>query len=122
MITTTIQVHASPLLVVEGLTRIHRKGNREVTALRDAYLEIREGEFVAITGPSGSGKSTLLSLLGLLDTPTSGEYQLLGKDVTTLKDQGVQQVADGCYQRQYNNPGGATLQFISYPVPENHLA
>ena len=87
MITTTIQVHASPLLVVEGLTRIHRKGNREVTALRDAYLEIREGEFVAITGPSGSGKSTLLSLLGLLDTPTSGEYQLLGKDVTTLKEQ-----------------------------------
>lgn len=82
-------VHSSAgasLLQAEALSRVHRKGAREVRALLDADIEIREGEYVAITGPSGSGKSTLLSLLGMLDRPTSGVYRLAGRDVAALSD------------------------------------
>lgn len=76
----------APLLVTTALSRTHRKGAREVRALLDADIVIREGEYVAITGPSGSGKSTLLSLLGLLDQPTAGNYRLSGRDVASLGD------------------------------------
>jgi len=74
------------LLSARGLTRVHKKGAREITALRDANLTITQGEYVAITGPSGSGKSTLLSLLGLLDRSTSGVYRIGGRDASGLGD------------------------------------
>ncbi len=74
------------LIRTTGLSRVHRKGNREVRALVDADLTISPGEYVAIVGPSGSGKSTLLSLLGLLDRPSSGAYELAGKNVASLAD------------------------------------
>ena len=56
----------------------------ETHALADVHLEIKQGEYVAIGGPSGCGKTTLLSLLGLLDTPTGGEYLLDGAPVAGL--------------------------------------
>src|SRR5690606_7485564 len=56
----------------------------ETHALSGIHLQIRQGEFVAIAGPSGCGKTTLLSILGLLDTPTSGEYKLVGQPVENL--------------------------------------
>lgn len=77
---------ADVLLSTAGLTRMHRKGARQVRALVDADLTIRRGEYVAITGPSGSGKSTLLSLLGLLDRPTAGSYRLGGHEAASLSD------------------------------------
>jgi len=61
-------------------------GDIEYQALKGVNLEIKEGEFVSITGPSGSGKSTLMHLIGLLDKPTKGEIFINGKKVTYLKD------------------------------------
>ena len=77
---------ARPLLETHGLTRVHKKGARQVHALVGADLRIDSGEYVAITGPSGSGKSTLLSLLGLLDRPTDGRYSVAGRDAAGLGD------------------------------------
>jgi putative ABC transport system ATP-binding protein len=71
---------------LDRLSRIYRKGEESVSALREVSLEITRGEYVAIMGPSGSGKSTMLHLLGLLDQPTSGSYQLDGREVAGLDD------------------------------------
>lgn len=69
-----------------NITRDYKVGTEVVKALRSVSLEIRRNEFVALMGPSGSGKSTLMNLLGCLDTPTSGQYFLNGKDVSKLND------------------------------------
>lgn len=76
---------AESVVTVEGLAKVF-PGPPEVAALQPATFDVRRGEFVAITGPSGSGKTTLLSLLGLLDTPSSGRYLLDGLDVADLSD------------------------------------
>ena len=69
------------MIELHQLTKRHRAGDVETTALDAIDLRIEAGEYVAITGPSGCGKSTLLGLLGLLDRPTSGRYRLQGEDV-----------------------------------------
>jgi putative ABC transport system ATP-binding protein len=69
------------MIELQHLTKRHRAGDIETTALDAIDLQIEAGEYVAITGPSGCGKSTLLGLLGLLDKPTSGRYRLQGEDV-----------------------------------------
>jgi putative ABC transport system ATP-binding protein len=68
------------------LTKTYISGDTETAALKDASFNIDSGEFVAIMGPSGSGKSTLMHLLGALDTPTSGQYLLDGRDIAKLSD------------------------------------
>ena len=74
------------MITVNNLSKIFRTEEIETTALNGVSFEIREGEFVAIMGPSGCGKSTLLNILGLLDNPTDGSYQLLGTEVGKLKE------------------------------------
>jgi len=69
------------MLKLTGVSKIHRAGEVQTTALDRIDLDIAAGEYVAITGPSGCGKSTLLSVLGLLDVPTSGEYWFEGQNV-----------------------------------------
>jgi putative ABC transport system ATP-binding protein len=71
---------------VERAAKAYRRGGAEVRALDGVDLEVRRGEWLAITGPSGSGKSTLLHLLGLLDRPTEGKVVFDGRDVGGLSD------------------------------------
>jgi putative ABC transport system ATP-binding protein len=72
------------LISLEGVTKIFFTDELETHALATIDLEIRQNEYVAISGPSGCGKTTLLSILGLLDTPTGGEYRLAGRPVAHL--------------------------------------
>jgi putative ABC transport system ATP-binding protein len=74
------------MIRLENITRSFMVGDQLVTALRGVDLHIAAGDYVSIMGPSGSGKSTLLNLIGLLDRPNSGTYQLDGGDVTALSD------------------------------------
>jgi putative ABC transport system ATP-binding protein len=73
-----------PLIHLEGIRKVYGAGELAVEALRGVDLEIPRGEYLAVMGPSGSGKSTLMHILGLLDTPTAGSYQLDGDEVSTL--------------------------------------
>jgi putative ABC transport system ATP-binding protein len=75
-----------PVFEVEGLTKLYRMGEVEVTALCQVDLRLEEGQFVVLLGPSGSGKSTLLNILGGLDAPTSGRVTYRGEDLTAGGD------------------------------------
>src|ERR1700728_1449098 len=72
------------IIQIEDLTKIFYTDEIEPHALSGVHLSINRGEYVAMSGPSGCGKSTLLSIIGLLDTPTSGQYTLNGKAVANL--------------------------------------
>ncbi|HEX6766054.1 MAG TPA: ATP-binding cassette domain-containing protein, partial [Polyangiaceae bacterium] len=73
-----------PVIVTEGLTKVHGHGAAGVIALDRVSIRVNDGEVVALRGPSGSGKSTLLNILGCLDRPTEGTYHLGNLDVSTL--------------------------------------
>jgi putative ABC transport system ATP-binding protein len=75
-----------PLIRLHKLSRRYQMGAETIHALREVSLEIARGEYVAIMGPSGSGKSTLMNLIGCLDTPTGGEYELNGVQVSQMDD------------------------------------
>ena len=74
------------MIRLTAITRVFQMGDQEVRALNGINLEIQPGEYVSIMGPSGSGKSTLLNVVGLLDRPDSGRYELDGTDVTALSE------------------------------------
>ena len=76
---------ASSLIRLEGVTKVFVTDEVETHALSGIHLEVKKGEYVSIAGPSGCGKSTLLAILGLLDTPTDGDYCLNGRPVSGLK-------------------------------------
>ena len=75
---------AASLIRLDGLGKVFYTDEVETHALSDIHLEIRRGEYIAISGPSGCGKSTLLSILGLLDSPSDGSYLLNDKHVQNL--------------------------------------
>src|SRR5438309_6528556 len=74
------------LIRLQKISRRYQMGTETVHALREVSLEVQRGEYVAIMGPSGSGKSTLMNLIGCLDTPSSGRYELNGTDVSEMDD------------------------------------
>lgn len=75
------------MIECKDIRKTYISGDQETEVLKGVSFTIKDGEFVAIMGPSGSGKSTLMHILGALDTPTSGNYFLDGKDVSKLKDE-----------------------------------
>lgn len=81
-----------PLIRIRDLTRHYVMGSETVHALRGVSLDIEKGEYLAIMGPSGSGKSTLMNLVGCLDTPNSGIYELNGTDVADMDDNALAEV------------------------------
>jgi putative ABC transport system ATP-binding protein len=72
------------LIQIEDMTKVYQMGEVQVHALCGVSLEVRKGEYLAIMGASGSGKSTLMNMIGLLDRPTSGSYQIRGKETSQL--------------------------------------
>ena len=82
---TAAVAEGMPLIRLEGVTKIFKgDADEETRALSDITVDIDRGEYISVSGPSGCGKSTFLSILGLLDTPTSGKYWLNGRLVTQL--------------------------------------
>ena len=80
------------LIRLQNISRRYQMGAETVHALRGVSLEIARGEYVAIMGPSGSGKSTLMNLLGCLDTPTAGSYELNGVQVSQMDDNDLAEI------------------------------
>jgi putative ABC transport system ATP-binding protein len=75
---------AQPLIQIQDLTKVFYTDEIETYALAGIHMSVNEGEYIAMSGPSGCGKSTLLSIIGLLDTPTSGRYWLKGETIENL--------------------------------------
>jgi len=80
------------LIRLQKISRRYQMGTETVHALREVTLDIELGEYVAIMGPSGSGKSTLMNLLGCLDTPSAGTYELNGTHVSEMNDNALAEI------------------------------
>jgi putative ABC transport system ATP-binding protein len=80
------------VIAMHGICRDYLLGGRAVRALRDVDLTIPDGDYISIMGPSGSGKSTLLNMIGCLDRPTAGTYELDGESVGTLEDRALARI------------------------------
>src|SRR6266852_2324846 len=80
------------MIHLDRIRRVFPVGEEQVHALREITLDVETGEYVSVMGPSGSGKSTLLNIIGLLDRPTAGVYELDGEDVTALSERRATQV------------------------------
>jgi putative ABC transport system ATP-binding protein len=94
-----------PILRLVNVGKMYATGSVKVEALRGVSMEVARGEYVAIMGPSGSGKSTLMHILGCLDVPTSGSYDLAGEDVSTMDEDALAHVRNrqiGFVFQQFN--------------------
>jgi putative ABC transport system ATP-binding protein len=87
----------APLYQLTGVSKIYRKGGREIPAVRDLDLEIRAGEWLAVQGKTGHGKTTLLHILGGLDRPTRGRVEFAGEELGTAQEARVRKLRAGSF-------------------------
>lgn len=108
------------VIELRNIIRDFKLGPQTVHVLKGIDLDIKKGEYVALMGPSGSGKSTLMNLLGCLDTPTSGSYNLAGRDVSQMKDNDLAEVRNkeiGFVFQTFNLiPRQTALQNVALPL------
>lgn len=108
------------IIEIKGLKREFLVGSEIVKALKGVDVSVKKSEYLAMMGPSGSGKSTLMNLLGCLDTPTSGAYNLNGTDVSLLKDDDLAEIRNkeiGFIFQTFNLlPRLTALENVSLPL------
>ena len=111
---------SNSIIKVSHLKRDFALGSNWIQVLKGIDLDIKKGEYVALMGPSGSGKSTLMNILGCLDTPTSGEYILNGKDVSKMNDNELAEIRNkeiGFVFQTFNLlPRTTALQNVALPL------
>ena len=114
------------IISLRNLTKTYQMGDNTVHALRSVSLDVQQGEFVTIIGPSGSGKSTLMHILGCLDRPTSGQFLLNGRDVSSLpRDElaGIRNKQIGFVFQGFNLlPRTTALENVEVPLLYNRPA
>lgn len=98
----------------------YMQGKEPVRVLKNICLEVEQGDYIAIMGPSGSGKSTLMNIIGCLDVPTSGEYELDGKNLQNLKDDDLAEVRNKyvgfVFQSYYLMPKMDAVDNVALPL------
>ena len=108
------------MIKISDMYKIYTMGDNKVVALNGINLHVERGEFVSIVGPSGSGKSTLMNMLGCLDVPTSGTYEIDGKEVSKLNDDSLAQIRNfkiGFIFQRYNLiPKLTLLENVELPL------
>lgn len=108
------------ILKMTDICKDYMQGKEPVRVLKNICLEVEQGDYIAIMGPSGSGKSTLMNIIGCLDVPTSGEYELDGKNLQNLKDDDLAEVRNKyvgfVFQSYYLMPKMDAVDNVALPL------
>ncbi len=108
------------ILQLENVNKAYIQGKQSVHILHDINLSVEEGEYLAIMGPSGSGKTTLMNLLGCLDVPTNGRYELNGRDISGLTDDELAEIRNQyigfVFQNFYLLPKMTAVENVALPL------